>query len=177
MGNRVSPGPLPRVNDAHSTPSIYSIENTVKMIIQQTYELNEIDVKTSSWNLLFHDIIELCNIASDYLLDRLPGFYKKGNDCGHTEHVNLEKTTVNTLYLTVLEQFNQQEKEISSNTASSFVHYTIYLNPVWDLGLQHKLLSRNFNKDYSTNLTDIQTYTNNCVCPCSSIFNKWYQTK
>ena len=91
--------------------------------------------------------------------------------------MNLESTTVNTLYQTVLEQFNQQDKEISSNTASSFVHYTIYQNPVWDLGLQHKLLSMNFNKDYSMNLTDIQRYTNNCVCPCSAIFNKWHQKK
>ena len=38
-------------------------------------------------------------------------------------------------------------------------------------------MSKNYNKDYSTNLTNIETYSNNCVCPCSSIFNKWYQAK
>ena len=57
LGNRVSTGPLPRVNDAHSTPSICSVENTAKKIIQQMHKLNEIDVKTTSLNSLFHDII------------------------------------------------------------------------------------------------------------------------
>ena len=152
----MSTSPLPQVNDGPSTPSICSLESTVKTIVQQTHQQNEIDAKISSWNSLFHEIIESCNITSNYPLDRLPEYYKKGNDCGHTEHVNLENSTINTLYLTVLEQLNKQDDKISSNAASSLVYYTIYHNPVWDLGLQHKLLSRNFNKDYSTNLTDIQ---------------------
>ena len=131
----MSTSPPPQVNDARSTPSMCSLESTVKRIVQQTHQQNEIDVKISSWNSLFHEIIESCDITSNYPLDRLPECYKKGNDCGHIEHVNLENCTINILYLTVLEHLNKQEDKISSNTASSFVHYTIYHNPVWDLGL------------------------------------------
>ena len=116
-------------------------------------------------------------LVSDYPYNTLPECYKKGNDCGHSEHVNLENTTINTLYLTILEHFKQKEPDISSNVASSFIHYTIYQNPVWDLGLQHKLLCRNFNKDYSTNIKDIEKYTHTCICPCSRIFDWWHKKK
>ena len=167
---------LAQVKDKHSTSSLQTLQNAVKTIIQDQHTQNEVDIKTS-WNTLFHQIIESCKIVSDYPSNTLPQCYQKGNDCGHTEHVNLENTTINTLYLTVLEHLKQQQSVISSNIASSFIHFIIYQNPVWDLGLQHKLLSRNFNKDYSTNLEDIQMYTRNCICPCSSIFHWWHQRK
>ena len=143
-------------NKKHSTSSLHTLQNTVKTIIQHQCKQNEVEFKTS-WNTLFHEIIESCDIVADYSSNTLPQCYKKGNDCGHTEHVNLENTIINTLYLTVLEHLKQQQPVISSNIASSFIHFTIYQNPVWDLGLQHKLLSKNFNKDYSTNLQDIKT--------------------
>ena len=168
--------PFSQVNNKHSTYSIYILQNSVKTIIQQTHTQNDIDV-TSSWNSLFHGIVESCNLVSEYPLDTLWQCYQKGNDCGHTEHVNLENTTINTLYLTILEHLKQHDPNISSNIASLFIHFTIYQNPVWDLGLQHKLLSQNFNKDYSSNLKDIQTYNSNCTCPCSSIFDWWHRKK
>ena len=173
LTNVYTPGLFTQASSQDSTPSVRTLQNTVKTIIQQHHVQNEVDVKTS-WNTLFHEIIEACNLVSDYPYDTLPECYKKGNDCGHSEHVNLENTTINTLYLTILEHFKQKEPEISSNVASSFIHYTIYQNPVWDLGLQHKLLCRNFNKDYSTNIKDIQKYTHTCICPCSRIFDWWH---
>ena len=177
LANDGSTIPCSKSDDVYCTPSTCNLETTVKRIVQQAHQRNEIDSRISSWNSLFHEIIELCDITTKYPLDRLPECYKKGNDCGHVEHVNLENSTIKTLYLTILDHLNKPENKVSSNTASYFVHYVIYHNPVWDLGLQHKLLSKNYNKDYSTSLINIQTYSNNCVCPCSAIFKKWHEAK
>ena len=173
--NDCSPSQL---SDKESTPSLNTIQSTVKTIVQQCRKKNRVDVKSSSWNSMFHEIIECCDISSNYPPNSLPQSYEKGNDCGHTEHVNLENTIINTLFLTVLEHIKgHADNDSSYNTASSFINFTIYQNPVWDLGLQHKLLCRNFNKDYSANLANIRSYNSSCICPCSVIFDPWHQQK
>jgi len=50
-------------------------------------------------------------------------------------------------------------------------------NPVWDLGLQFMFAKTNNEKVFTSDMENIQTYANKCVCPCSSIFSEWHRTE
>ena len=56
LANDGSTTPCSQDDDACSTPSTSNLESTVKRIVQQTHQQNEIDARISSWNSLFHEI-------------------------------------------------------------------------------------------------------------------------
>ena len=75
----------------------------------------------------------------------------------------LQHYTSNTLELNNSRNDNQREY-------IDFIDAVLFTNPIWDLGLQHNLMQKNNQKIYQDNVTN---YTQQCICPCSSIFTAW----
>ena len=102
-------------------------------------------VPSDSWNSLFHQMLEnnnLDNISPPWVF---PKFYGVGKNCGHKLEVNLQEVVGNTMHLTMLESLNDiqdNETQSSINTSAIFILLVLFLNPLWDIGLQLQLIKK-----------------------------------
>ena len=74
-----------------------------------------------------------------------PKFYGVGKNCGHKLEVNLQEVVGNTMHLTMLESLNDiqdNETQSSINTSAIFILSVLFLNPLWDIGLQLQLIKK-----------------------------------
>ena len=123
-----------------------------------------------SWNVMFHTILDECHLTSYFDMDTLPKNYLPGRVCGQSLQVDLDHVRYNTMHLTLLELINN--KNDNQREYIDFIDAVLFTNPIWDLGLQHKLMEKNNQKIYQGNITN---YTQQCICPCSSIFKAQHQ--
>ena len=134
--------------------------------------------KTLPWNTLFHKILDDYDLKGSFTPQTLPGSYTKGQNCGYISLVDLADSTTKFLYyLTTLENAKNPDLSVPNEILCKFIYSVTFCNPVWDIGLQHKLASKNLNRDYNLQLQHIQNYNTNCVCPCSKKFAPWHESE
>ena len=94
---------------------------------------------------MFHNVLNICQLRLEFPPNSLPPTYGKKQSCGHLLHVELDTISTKALYLTMLEKVSGESREVSFETNEScvFINAVIYKNPVWDLGMQHKLALQN----------------------------------
>ena len=123
-----------------------------------------------TWNKMFHTILDECDLSSLLELDKFPKSYQPvGGVCGHSLQVDLDHVRYNTIRLTLLDLINDGIDQFSDYM--DFIDAALFNNPIWDIGLQHELMSKNTQKIYIGN---IKNYTSQCICPCSNIFVPWH---
>ena len=120
-------------------------------------------------------MIDKCNIQDNFKLNSLPQCYEIGGSCGHVFQIELQQAFKNTLYLTMLDTLHQTFTCYDSKVASRFIHAILFTNPLWDLGLQFSLARKKVGVLYNLKGTKENTFTSECVCPCSVILNEWHK--
>lgn len=70
-------------------PTLKILEKSLEDNIQRVKSHINNRLRKVSWNELFHEIINTCNIAEEYPSTSLPFSYQDGNNCGHVLHVDL----------------------------------------------------------------------------------------
>ena len=74
----------------------------------------------------------------------MPSCYTKEKTCGHILKVNLDKAATNTLYISVLDNISDAKSyQLPISVAALFIQSVVYENPLWDIGLQHKIIDTN----------------------------------
>ena len=146
-------------------PSNESNDQWLKVETKDALGLSINRFGTMSWNAMFHTILDECHLTSYFDMDTLPKNYLPGRVCGQSLQVDLDHVRYNTMHLTLLELINN--KNDNQREYIDFIDAVLFMNPIWDLGLQHKLMEKNNQKIYQGNITN---YTQQCICPCSSIF-------
>ncbi len=147
-------------------PTISYLMKQVESCMKSSNQSLKIN-KTLPWNTLFHKILDDYDLKGSFTPQTLPGSYTKGQNCGYISHVDLADSTTKFLYLTTLENAKNPDLSVPNEILCKFIYSVTFCNPVWDIGLQHKLASKNLNRDYNLQLQHIQNYNTNCVCPCS----------
>jgi len=154
-------------------PSIQNLKEHVEELI--IHEENDFDTSTFiSWNLRFHQIIQKSNLQDYFQLKSLPPCYEVGSSCGHVFQIDLRQAFTNSLYLTMLDNLDQEISHYTSKVASKFIHSILFTNPLWDLGLQFSLARKKVGVLYRSHEKGHNKYTTKCVCPCSILFQHWH---
>ena len=122
---------------------------------------------------MFHHIWETCQLQSEFPTEEIPKLYHPNQSYGHMLHVELDSMATKALHLTMLEKVSSNDTSPPSNDSSFFIHASIFRNPVWDLGMQHKLALQNAGGICNIKMHNLKGYTSKwCICPCSKIFHK-----
>ena len=122
-----------------------------------------------TWNKMFHTILEECDLSSLLELDIYPKSYLPGKVCWHSLQVDLGHVRYNTIHLTLLDLINDSNDQFRDYMY--FIDAVLFNNLIWDIGLQHELMSKNTEKIY---IGDIKNYISQCIYPCSNHFHKWH---
>lgn len=154
-------------------PTLKILEKSLEDNIQRVKSHINNRLRKVSWNELFHEIINTCNIAEEYPSTSLPFSYQDGNNCGHVLHVDLHRATQDTLYLTMTETPYGSPITLQQKQSPEFIYSVVYWNPIWDLGLQNSMIKKNSGNIFSTEKGNVGSYSMKCVCPCSRILNEW----
>ena len=161
-----------------AVPSIKDLKSKVCTSAMQTYKMDHSSIN-KTWNQMFHDIIELCELEEEFNLESLPMCYEPGASCSHIFHIDMEKTINVSLQLTLLEQSKQQTTSItkSREEAAKFINLIVKHNPIWDMGLQFLSVQKDSDKLFINVKNQAKGYTKKCVCPCSHMLRKWHSSR
>ena len=137
-------------------PSIYHLQSQMQIYMKSLpTEMNHQD-KSKSWNSMFHWILHLCKLEKDFPPTSLPRSYKLNGSCAHVAHVELELVATKSLHLTMFENL---KGENMSGQICFFINSVIFQNPIWYIGVQHKLALKNDGKIYINKLNELRQYT------------------
>ena len=78
-------------------------------------------------------------------MDTLPKSYLPGRVCVHLFQADLDHVRYNTIHLTLLELINSRND--NQREYIDFINAVLFTNPIWDLGLQHKLMEKKQPED------------------------------
>ena len=158
-------------------PSTKRLKETINLKTDKDFQAKYHNVHEKTWNQMFHDTIDMCDLQTKINLETLPDCYRRGSSCSHVFHIDMEQTISNTLDLTLLEKTKSQNDKpyISNQTVSSFINCVTRRNPVWDLGLQFLYMNTNPDRMYGNLTAEAKGYTRMCICPCSDILSSWHQ--
>ena len=162
------------------TETLPTIQSLLNEIYSSPEKINETFKITTNktWNIMFHEMCEQCNLGDLILQTTLPDCYKKSMSCGHTLHIEQDSNIKTTFQLTLLEHIGSSKvTSISTKYAIIFTQLVIKQNPIWDLGLQFLNVNQNPEKIYPDSIQANRNYTRKCICPCSDMFrnSQYYQ--
>ena len=127
------------------------------------------------WNEMFYSLVNLCGLKNNFPPSSLPTTYARDKVWSHIFHVELEETATHAMYLTMLEGSKDLENALDSHVPAFFIYCMVLQNPIWYLGLQFKASNDISPKKQGVKSINLQSYTTNCICPCSKLFNNWHQ--
>ena len=89
--------------------------------------------------------------------------------------VILDNAATNTLYLSALYNMSISDcPQLPISVAAMFIQTILYENPVWDIGLQHKIVTTNLQKIFNMEANKVDQYISKCICPCGVLFWEWH---
>ena len=100
---------------------------------------------------------------------------QKLETCGHIMQVILDNAATNTLYLSALYNMSISDcPQLPISVAAMFIQTILYENPVWDIGLQHKIVTTNPQKIFNMEANKVDWYMSKYICPCGILFRAWH---
>ena len=164
-------------NLLQEVPSIDFLREQVKLCTDRLNIKEKVN-KPESWNIMFHQFCDLCDLKYEFPPWSMPSCYGTNKTCGHIQQVNLDKAAINTLYLTALDKMpNSASDNLPLSVAAMFTQYVVYENPIWDLGLQHQIVSNNTDKLFHMEFKRVSRYTTKYICPCGKLLQSWHHQK
>ena len=127
------------------------------------------------WGEIFYSLVNLCGLKNEFSPSSLPITYTRDKVCGHIFHFGLEETATHAMPLTMLEGSKDLENALDSHVPSFFIYCMVFQNHICDLGLQFKASNDISSKKSGVKSIKSQSYTANCMCPCSKLFDNWHR--
>ena len=110
--------------------------------------------------------------------EQLPMSFSTGYKCAHIFQSQLHITMNNAVHLMCL-KIGDGDSLSTVRFYKHFLERLIFLNPIWDFGLQFHMLQC-FPKQafyFEQKYEDFSSWTSCCICLCSKHFEKWHDSQ